>query len=164
MSTYLSITNGIKQLITAISSSAGVADANKIIRTDAAGKIDDTLIPGVAKVNVAQQFVGTQGNVPVNIPYSASVVLDFSLGNIFNITLTGNVTSFDAINLRSANFSLNIIQGGIGGYTITGITSKFKHPEGIVPVLTVTAIGTRSKYFMECDGIVIDSVLREDFR
>lgn len=42
---FLTILSGIKTLVNAISSSAGVADANKIISTTDTGKIDISLLP-----------------------------------------------------------------------------------------------------------------------
>lgn len=42
---FKTITNGIEQLVTAISSSAGAGDANKIIATGSDGKLDSTLLP-----------------------------------------------------------------------------------------------------------------------
>lgn len=50
---FLTVINGIKNLTTGISSSAGVGDANKLVSTNGAGKLDTTLLPagiGVATV------------------------------------------------------------------------------------------------------------------
>lgn len=42
---FLTLANGAQQLVKAIASSAGVADANKIVSTDATGYISETLFP-----------------------------------------------------------------------------------------------------------------------
>lgn len=42
---FITIVSGLRTLVTAISSSAGVSDANKIIATDSSGRIDSTLMP-----------------------------------------------------------------------------------------------------------------------
>lgn len=42
---FLTIINNVRQLVTAISASVGVGDANKIIATGADGRIDGTLMP-----------------------------------------------------------------------------------------------------------------------
>lgn len=42
---YLGLTSGVPQEETAINTSAGAGDASKIIKTDAGGKIDSTLMP-----------------------------------------------------------------------------------------------------------------------
>lgn len=42
---FLSVVSGIKTLVTAITTSAGVGDANKIVSTNSSGKLDTTLMP-----------------------------------------------------------------------------------------------------------------------
>jgi hypothetical protein len=42
---FLTIVSGLTQLVTAISSSAGAGDANKIIATGGDGKLDSSLLP-----------------------------------------------------------------------------------------------------------------------
>lgn len=42
---FITLENGKRVLRTAIGTSAGAADANKIVQTDASGKIDPTLLP-----------------------------------------------------------------------------------------------------------------------
>ena len=44
---FLTLVNGIKTLVSAITSSAGAGDANKIIATDSNGKIDASFLTGV---------------------------------------------------------------------------------------------------------------------
>ncbi len=42
---FLTIVNNVRTLVTAISASVGVGDANKIVATNASGVIDSTLLP-----------------------------------------------------------------------------------------------------------------------
>lgn len=42
---FLSVVSGVKTLLTAIATSAGAGDANKIIATDGSGRIDITFMP-----------------------------------------------------------------------------------------------------------------------
>jgi len=45
---YLTLKNGLKTLVRAIATSSGVADADKLVRTSADGKIDSSLLPATA--------------------------------------------------------------------------------------------------------------------
>lgn len=49
---FLNLTNGKKTLESAINSSAGAGDANKIIMTDAGGLIDPTFLPSTGDISV----------------------------------------------------------------------------------------------------------------
>ena len=49
---FLNLTNGKKTLESAIDSSAGAGDANKIIMTDSSGLIDSTFIPSIGDISV----------------------------------------------------------------------------------------------------------------
>ena len=52
---------------------------------------------------------------------AGSMTLDFDAANVFNVTLTGNVTSVTFSNSNAGQKVLiNVKQGGSGGYTITG--------------------------------------------
>lgn len=42
---FITIVNGVRRLVTAISTSAGAGDANKIIATGSNGRIDNSLMP-----------------------------------------------------------------------------------------------------------------------
>jgi hypothetical protein len=45
LSTYLDLVNGIRRRLTAIATSAGAADANKIVATSSDGRLDASLMP-----------------------------------------------------------------------------------------------------------------------
>lgn len=42
---FLTLANGIQQLVSGITSSAGAGDADKLIATDSSGKLDSTFLP-----------------------------------------------------------------------------------------------------------------------
>ncbi len=94
------LSSGIKSLVTAISASAGAADANKIIATDSSGRIDSTLMPvGVGLNTVSIQAVE---NLAAG---------DF--GNIHDVTGSQRVRKADASNARFANcFVLSAVTSG----------------------------------------------------
>jgi hypothetical protein len=74
---YLTLAaNGIKQFVTAISSSAGAADASKLISTNAAGKLDTTFLPagvGISTITVLASEAIAAGNF-VNIYNNAGTL------------------------------------------------------------------------------------------
>ncbi len=76
---FLTVVNGIKQLVTAITSSTGVNDANKIVMTDSGGKLNSSLIPIVNS--------GVAGNV-TSVQYDAQNRISSYIVNgvSFNIT------------------------------------------------------------------------------
>ncbi len=96
---FLTIINGVKQLVTAIAISAGVSDASKVIMTDSTGKIDSTLMPsgiGAATKSIVTSEALTAGNFV----------------NIYNNAGTINCRRADNSNGRPAN-----------GFVLTGFAS-----------------------------------------
>jgi hypothetical protein len=73
---FLNMVNGVLRQVSAIATSAGASDANKILRTDAAGKIDMTFMPnGIgsdAKTVMASEALAA--NDVVNLWLDAGVV------------------------------------------------------------------------------------------
>jgi hypothetical protein len=69
----------------------------------------------------------------INVPYSQTPTLDASQANGFNITLNGNVTSVNLINLTPWQFiTFGIYQGGNGGYSFAW-PSNVRNPGTIDP-------------------------------
>lgn len=70
-------------------------------------------------VALIKKAIRNGSGVPVPVVFSATPVFDASLGNVFEITLTGNVTSSTLIN-TSPGQSLTFIwnQDGTGGRTV----------------------------------------------
>ena len=96
---FLTLVSGFQQLVTAISSSAGVGDALKVIATNAQGKLDSTFLPA--------------GVGPTTVSIQASENL--SAGDFVNIhDATGaRVRKADGSNARAAHgFVLDAVTSG----------------------------------------------------
>lgn len=96
---FLTILSGVRTLATAIATSAGAGDANKIIATNSSGKLDVTMLP--------------TGVGPTTISVTTSETLaagDFV--NIYNNAGTRNVRKADATNTRPAH-----------GFVLAAVTS-----------------------------------------
>ena len=55
---FLTLISGVETLVNAIIASTGVADANKVVATNASGKIDLTLLPAGLDISVVQIEAG----------------------------------------------------------------------------------------------------------
>lgn len=96
---FLTLVNGVRQLVTAISASAGAGDASKIISTNSSGKLDNTFLP--TGVGPDTTTVVTSENLAAG---------DFV--NIYNNTGTSTARKADASNGRDAN-----------GFVLAAVTS-----------------------------------------
>lgn len=96
---FMTIVNGIKTMVTAISSSAGSADANKIVATGSNGRLDMSMMP-----------VGVGAAVQTIVASEALAAGD--LVNIWNNAGARNVRKADASNARPAH-----------GFVLTAVTS-----------------------------------------
>lgn len=85
----------------------------------------------IAATNVNQQFTKAQRWGVNSVSNSGtSLVIDTSLGNIFNVTLFGNVTTFTLSNLNTGWFGwIFITQDSTGGRTLTK-PSSFRFSNG----------------------------------
>jgi hypothetical protein len=113
----------------------------------------------VAKTNITQQFGPFQGSTRVSQNISGSVTIDCSLGNIYDLTLTGNVTNFNVSNLQSGFLTFNIIQTATP-YTFafgTG-SSTFKLKKNDVSTVSTIANET-TKLSCESNGTIIQYVM-----
>jgi len=97
-----------------------------------------TSVPGAAlQVNNIITFFGEYSNGSQNGSYT----INWNNGSKQAITLTGNSTlAFTAPGAGVATFTLRIIQGGSGSYTITWPVGTVKWPGGTAPTLS-TAVG-----------------------
>lgn len=97
---FLTLVNGIRTLVTAISSSAGATDGNKIVSTASNGRLDMSFMP-----------VGV-GSSAVSIVASENLVAG-DLVNIWNNAGTRNVRKADSSNSRPAHgFVLAAVSSG----------------------------------------------------
>ena len=77
--------------------------------------------------------------VVTNAAATGAVALDLSLGNIFDLTLTGNITSLTLTNAPAnpSLVSIHFTQGGAGSFTVT-LGASIKTTAGtFVPTTTV---------------------------
>jgi hypothetical protein len=112
-------------------------DQFQILKGDA---IKSPAISGYKEVVVSANITGTYN-------------VDFSTANVFELTVTGNVT-LSFTNPALAGFMSNAViilkQNGTGGYTVTLPTVKW--PGGIAPTQTTTANAVDVYAFFTTDG------------
>lgn len=96
---FLTKVSGLDTLVTALTSSTGVADANKVIATNSAGEIDATLLPA-----------GVELSVKSVVTSESLIAGDFV--NIYNVTGTPTARKADASADKPAH-----------GYVLVGVTA-----------------------------------------
>lgn len=87
---FITIISGIKKLVSAITSSAGVADANKILATNSLGKLDTSFLPA-----------GLDISIETIVAAEALAAGDFV--NIYDDTGTRKVRKADASTAKPAH-------------------------------------------------------------
>jgi hypothetical protein len=80
---------------------------------------------------------------------TGNVTLDWDNGNNQSVTLTGAVNLGFSDPIAGANYSITVIQGGVGSYTITWPTIKWAN--SIPPTLS-TAVGKIDLITLQYDG------------
>ena len=135
-SSLIGTTTNTTSNVSAISSSHGASDANKIIETNSNGILDLSFIPNVTSSVTsitlshgstdANKIVSTNASgvvdpslvghaTPVALQYASNLIVDASLGLIFRVTLTGNVTIAPPINPTDGQqIQLEITQDSTG--------------------------------------------------
>lgn len=97
---FLTLVNGVRQLVTAIATSSGAGDANKIVSTSSTGYLDVTLMPP-----------GIGADTSTIQASEALAAGDFV--NIFDSTGSARCRKADATNGRDANgFVLSAVTSG----------------------------------------------------
>lgn len=84
---------------------------------DLGGTADAPTVPNMVRANM-----GGQEMVSTNVSASGSVTLNLANGNVFSLTLTGNITSLGisgAAPGRALSFALYVQQDGVGGRTVS---------------------------------------------
>jgi hypothetical protein len=126
---FIGISGTVKALFTAIVSSSGVGDANKIVQTDGSGKLDATLMP--SGIGAATESM---------VAFEALAAGDFV--NIFLNASVRNARKADASNGRLAH-----------GYVTTSVASSGNATvilQGTNTALTGLTVGSR--YFLSASG------------
>lgn len=117
---FLSIVSGVQTLFTAIATSVGAGDANKIVMTGSNGRLDNSLMP-----------VGLGAATETIIASETLAAGDFV--NIFDNAGTRNVRKADASNNRTAD-----------GFVVSAVTSGQNATvtlQGLNTALTSLTIG-----------------------
>ena len=92
-----------------------------------------------AKLNVAQAFTAAQRGSYVTLTDAATVAVNLSLGNNFQVTLAGNRTLGAPTNVVAGQSGIiRVIQDATGSRTLA-YNSVYKFPGGTAPTLTTTA-------------------------
>lgn len=165
--TYGRITGRVlADIRTATTSQTGIVQLNSSItstsETEAATPLAvkayvDSSLTDMAKTNTSQQFEGFQGSLREVQDISGDVIIDGRLSNIYDLTVTGNVTSLTFTNLQSGKYIINIIQGSVP-YSVSLNPSVFKAAEESTPVSTEAY--KKSKLIGDCDGSFIEYELK----
>jgi len=81
--------------------------------------------------------VGSEDKVVLEC--SSSLLVDCSMSNVFEITLTENVTNISFINATIGSYIFIIKQDAVGNHTVSFPTSLCYAVDGALPTITVTA-------------------------
>lgn len=73
------------------------------------------------------------------LTYGATITPDFSVGNNFSVTLTGNATLANPTNLAAGQSGNIVITQDSTGSRTLAYGSNWKFPSGTAPTLTTTA-------------------------
>jgi len=114
---------------------AATASTKGIIKL--AGDIGGTAdVPTVS--NMAKATLGGQETVSTNSAATATVTLNLTAGNVFNLTLIGNVTLvfFGAVAGKACSFAIYLKQDATGNRVVTWPTPSVKWSGGSPPALS----------------------------
>lgn len=108
-----------------------------------------------AKLNALQLWTRPQSMQETALTYAASVSWDFSVAQTARLTLTGDATLANPVNLpaaRRGQYSLLVVQDGTGGWTLSyGSAFKPTATGGALPDIATTPNAVTLLVF-ECDG------------
>jgi hypothetical protein len=164
---FIGISGGIRILFTAIFSSTGVGDANKIVQTDSSGKLDSTLMPpGIGAATESMiAFEALSAGDFVNIYLNSTVrnarKADASNGRIAHGYVTSSVTVGNnaTVILQGTNTALTGLTIGNRYYlsaTTPGVaTTTAPIVSGNIIQFLGVAVTTTSINYENDDGIVI---------
>ena len=152
MSDYLKLTAGRPTLTAAAATSAGVGDAGKMVKLDAVGKLDQTMMPtGIgpdAKTMTASESIAAR--------------------DLVNVAATGQIRKADASNDRPAHgFVLSAISAAASGTVffegiITGLSgltigARYFLSDSVAGGLTATAVAAGAGKISQEVGVAISA-------
>lgn len=145
---FLTLINNVRTLVTAIASSAGAGDANKVVATGADGKLDSTLMPtgfgGDSKTIIASETLAAGDYV-----------------NVFDAAGTANVRKASAVDAtRPAHgFVLNGFAAAASATVFfeganTAVTGKVSGTQYVLSNITPGAVVTVAAFVPAAGNIV----------
>ncbi len=140
--------SGSSSIATATDAALNNPATNNILVYSNLGKWSNQAMVGT----VALANGGGQETVVTNATATGATTLNLANGNVFNLTLTGNVTfTFSgATSGKACAFSVYIKQDATGGRTVTWPTVKWAG--GSAPTLTTSANAIDVLVFESLDG------------
>lgn len=97
---------------------------------------------GAVQTNQTNAWSAGQSSTPVALTFGSTITPNFSSGNIFTVTLTGNGTLANPTNLAAGQCGqIFITQDSTGSRTLS-YGSQWNFPGGTAPTLTTTAGAT----------------------
>ena len=122
---------------------AGDLVQNQVYTVQYDGSVYELLDPTAPLTNIVNSWSAGQINAPFSLTYSSTITPDFSTGNVFTVTLTGNTILANPANLAAGQCGqIFITQDGTGSRTISSYGGYWKFPGGTAPTLTTTANAT----------------------
>lgn len=119
---------------------------------------------GAVQLNGVNAWTAGQSGTPVALSFGTTITANFSSGNIFTVTLTGNATLANPTNLVAGQCGqIFITQDATGSRTLSYGT-QWKFPGGSAPTLTTTAAATDILSFCSWTSSSIAAQLTKDVR
>lgn len=113
-----------------------------------------------AKTNVTQAFTKAQSGAVVALTYAATITPDFSTGNNFSTTLTGNATLANPTNLVAGQAGVITVTQDATGSRTMAFGSYWKFANGVAPTLTTTASAVDDiAYYVESSTRIVAKVI-----
>jgi hypothetical protein len=126
-------------------------DATSAIWTD----LSDDLPMSELNSLFVQTANGGEEMVSTNATASGAVTLNLANGNVFNLTVTGNITGFTFSGATSGvacGFTLYLTENSTGGYTISGWPGSVTWIGGTAPTLNTAANALNILTFQTLNG------------
>lgn len=156
MSTFLNIVNGQLRQLTAIQTSSGTADANKLVATGSDGRLSTTLMP----VGVGPET------------HSATAGEALAAGNLVYISSTGTVLKADASAANASKAAIGFVLSAVsnGGTAVVYTDAYLTGLSGLTPgsrqylsastagAITATPPST-SGHCVQCVGLALSATV-----
>lgn len=132
---------------------AATASTRGLVRLtgDLGGTADSPTVPNMARVNL-----GGLETVSSNASATGAVQLNPANGNVFSLTLTGNitpsVTTSSLVAGKASSFALYLKQDATGNRSVTWTSMNIKWAGGVAPTLSTAGNSLDIVVFESLDG------------